>query len=333
MVGKRKKDTYLPARVYIQHGAHYYVDHAGKWHRLGKEWDFATKTKYAELSGAEPVIGTVADILHQYLEKVSPTMARNTQIDHQLQKVSLLAVFGKMRAQDVTSSHVAQYLQKRVDKNGKRAPVRANREMALLSSVYNFAMRNGVSGVTVNPCYGVRRNTEYARTRYVTHAELKAAMDAANPKWRAILQIMYSCGQRPTDIRTMKRAQLLEQGILFEPSKTKKRTGRKVIIRWSAELRAAVDTLLAMQDVPSLYVIAAKGRGCYVASGFKTEFSKIIDRAIESGTLTERFSANDIRAKGASDDEKNAQDRLAHADPGQTATYIRGRKPKEVDAL
>jgi integrase len=333
MVGIRKKNRHLPARVYFHRGWHFYVDYLGRWHKLGREWNFDAKMKYADLSGNEPVAGTVAELINAYLRDVSPTMSANTRRDHELQKVTLLAVFGKMLAKDVTSSHVAQYLQKRTDKHGKRAPVRANREMALLSSVYNHAMRCGVPGVILNPCYGVRRNTEHARTRYVSDAELNAAMNAANDKWRAILQIMYSCGQRPSDIRTLKRSQLTEEGIHFEPAKTAKRTGAKVIVQWSPDLRAAVDKLLAMQSVSNMYVITAKGHGCYTEAGFKVEFRKIIDKAIAAGTLSKRFWAYDLRAKAASDDEESAQDRLAHSSSTQTMTYLRGRKSKTVKGL
>lgn len=333
MVGTRRKNRHLPANVYLSHGWHFYRDHQLKWHKLGREWDYAAKIKFAELSGAEPAAGTVAELINAYIRDVSPTMAPNTHRDHLLQKVTLLAVFGQMRAQDVSSGHIAQFLEKRTDKRGKRAPVRANREVALLSSVYNYAMRLGVSGITANPCYGVRRNTERARTRYVTDAELKAVMDIAGGKWRAILQIMYSCGQRPSDIRTLKRSQLFDDGIHFQPAKTAKRTGKKIIVEWSQDLRRAVDALLELQSVSSVYVIAAKGHGCYTESGFKTEFGKIIRKAIAAGTLTERFHAHDLRAKAASDDEVSAQDRLAHSTSAQTATYIRGRKPKTVKAL
>ncbi len=32
---KRKTNKHLPQRVYLKHGAYYFVDHQYKWHRLG----------------------------------------------------------------------------------------------------------------------------------------------------------------------------------------------------------------------------------------------------------------------------------------------------------
>lgn len=334
MVGTRKKDRHLPSRVTIKHGAHYYIAPNGKWHRLGKEWDTATKTAWAKLSGEQAPSGTVADMLNQYMKHGTAKLEKATRDNHEFSVKPLVKVFGHMRPQDVTSAHCSQYLAKRTDKHGKPAPTRANRDLALLSSAYNYAMRTGYPGVEKNPCFGVRRNTERASTRYVTDDELKAAMDAANPKWRAIFQLLYSTGQRSTDIRNLTRFQLHSDGIHFEPSKTAKRTGKKVTILWKPELREAVKTLLDGQGKkPTEFVITALGNSRYTESGFKTEFRKVIDRAIKAGTLTQRFTIRDLRAKAASDDPEHAQKRLAHSSPAQTATYIRGRKPSEVDGL
>jgi len=44
--------------------------------------------------------------------------------------------------------------------------VRANREKALLSHIFNFARENGYTD-TSNPCIGVKGKKENARTRYV----------------------------------------------------------------------------------------------------------------------------------------------------------------------
>lgn len=63
MSGKRSKDHHLPSRVYHVRGKHWYVDRAGKWHDLGKEWGRAAKEEYARLSEDQAPKGTVADML------------------------------------------------------------------------------------------------------------------------------------------------------------------------------------------------------------------------------------------------------------------------------
>lgn len=50
----------------------------------------------------------------------------------------------------------------RREKQGKKAPVRANRELSLLSTVFAYGLEQG--WCTVEPCLGVRRNKERPRT-------------------------------------------------------------------------------------------------------------------------------------------------------------------------
>ena len=84
---------------------------------------------------------------------------------------SLRLFFGTLRPKDVTRVDVYTYL----DKRG--APVRANREKALLSDVFSIAIRWGI--VTDNPCWGVKRNPEKPRDRYVEDFEHETVWKAA----------------------------------------------------------------------------------------------------------------------------------------------------------
>lgn len=55
-----------------------------------------------------------------------------------------------------------QYLWER----GKTAPVRANKEKALLSAIWNFARECGYTALA-NPCAGVKGHKESGRDVYV----------------------------------------------------------------------------------------------------------------------------------------------------------------------
>ncbi|WP_212750647.1 hypothetical protein, partial [Streptococcus pseudopneumoniae] len=49
-MGRRRKSRFdLPTRVYFHHGYYRFVDKAGKWHKLGRQWNERTITKYASL--------------------------------------------------------------------------------------------------------------------------------------------------------------------------------------------------------------------------------------------------------------------------------------------
>jgi hypothetical protein len=74
------------------------------------------------------------------MNEVVPTKAHATQKDNARELKNLLLFFNDPPAplEAIEPVHVSQYLQHR----GKTAPVRANREKALLSAIWNFARQS-----------------------------------------------------------------------------------------------------------------------------------------------------------------------------------------------
>lgn len=62
-------------------------------------------------------------------------------------------------------------------------PTHANREMALLSHIFNQARAWGYTNAT-NPCSGIKGHRETARDRYVTDFEYTAVWDATDADLR-----------------------------------------------------------------------------------------------------------------------------------------------------
>jgi len=81
---------------------------------------------------------------------------------------------------------------------GKTAKVRANREKAPLSSIWNFARESGYTSLA-NPCAGINGFKETGRDVYV-EAELLAKVYAKTDQpLRDTLDLFYLTGQRVTD--------------------------------------------------------------------------------------------------------------------------------------
>lgn len=110
----------------------------------------------------------------------------------------------------------------------------ANREIACLSSVYNFGMRRGEC--QSNPCKGVRRNPQPHRNRYIEHDELKAAREGATEAFRDFLDGLYLTGLRQSELRRMKKSQVTAERITVREPKT----GKLVVIEISDDLRAVL---------------------------------------------------------------------------------------------
>lgn len=330
MAGKRQSNPKgLPKRVYCSRGWYFFVDLNGKWHKLGKEWNFEAKAKWAQLSSGTAIKGSVADLVGEYLKQVSPTKSLRTQQDHLQQAEWLKKVFGHMPAEAVKPSHVARYLDSRLSKDGIPAPVRANREISLLSSVYSWAMRRGLA--ESNPCYGVRRNTERARTRCPSQEEIEAVISVAPEVVGLAVELAYYTGQRRSDLLKLRLSDLVEQGIQI----TQAKTGAKLLIRWSPGLRACIESLKNLpRPIRGLYVICNRRGQPYTDSGFKAMWGRAMDKAVQEGLIQERFHFHDIRAAAitAADEAKmDAQGLAGHKSRSMTEAYIRNHKTTKTD--
>lgn len=319
-------------RSYQSRGFLFYVDGAGKWHKLGKEWDKAAKTRWAELSTGKAPAGTVAELLDRYMLNLEERLRASTYSPasfevNQYEVIKLKAVFGRMQWADVTSQHAAQYLRKRKTKAGKPAPVRANREISLLSSAYSWGMGEDGLDVRSNPCFGVRHNSETPRDRYVQTSELRA-LRAHMPAWmRVYILLKRLTGMRQADILTLRRDAITGRGIEYTESKGRRRAGAHRLIRWSWALRATVGAALKLHgEVAKLPLFPAEHGGHFSRYGFRTAWARAMRKYVTAGG--ERFTEHDIRAKAGSDvgDDAHAQELLGHESVSTTRrVYRRGQ--------
>ena len=169
-------------RVRVRSGAFHYDlgrDEEGK--RRSKklcrldEGESALYRALAELT--KPKSTTIKDLLLLFLGKGMLELSPRTQRDYfRYAKTRLIPVLGDLDPADLQPSNVAQYLEGRKEK----ARVSANKEVACLSSAYEYGQRMGL--VNGNPCRSVRRNKVRPRTRYVTDDEFLKVFNAA-PEW------------------------------------------------------------------------------------------------------------------------------------------------------
>lgn len=315
---RRKHNTDMPARVYLQNGWWFFVPKSGPKVKLAREEDRTGAIRaYADLMDARPRSGTVADLLQRYQREVMPSKAVKTRHDQERQLAKLTSVFGAMAVADVTSTHVAQYL------DASAAKVSANRDMALLSHVYTKAIRWGL--VQVNPCRGVERNKERPRDRYIAHEEFIAVMESAPAMVAVMMALAYLTGQREGDLLRLRRSAITAEGLMFQQSKT----GKRLLIHWTPALRWAIEQAGTLQPdgISSLWVVAQRDGKPYSQWGFMTAWQRHISKCAKDGLIVERFTFHDIRAKAGSDAKDGRL--LGHMDP-RTLRRIYLRKPEAV---
>lgn len=247
-------------------------------------------------------------------------LATETQKDYRKYAVKVLAVFGTMQPDNIRPEHIRKYM----DKRGVKSRIQANREKAFISRVFRWGYERGM--VKMNPCKGVKQFKESARTRYITNNEYDALYSVAPPVVRVAMELAYLCCARQADVLSMKKSQLIDEGILIQQSKT----GVAQIKGWGSRLRAAVNmaTLLPLNSgMSSIFVIHQPSGAGYTRDGFNSRWMKAKKEAKEKyPELNFDFTFHDLKAKGISDLSGSLYDKQAisgHKNASQTARYDR----------
>lgn len=335
MMGRRRKHRLdLPARVYFRHGAYYFVGRSGEWIRLGTDVKKALR-RYTDLIAA-PGLGRMGEIMDRYLREVVPKKAPRTRANNEREIEPLRAVFGHMEPDEITPQDIYAYMDHRRRRVKRRkpdgtieeievpAPIAANREVALLSSIFSHAIRWGLA--SDNPCRLVVRNTETPRRRYVEEHEYRAVYAIAPPIIQCAMDIARLTGLRLGDIlRLNERDNIREDGLYVETGKT----GKRLLFEWTEELRAVIDRARALRGkVRGLTIIATQTGQTYTLTGFEAIWQRVMKRAVSSGAIAERFRFHDLRALAA-DRAEQPSELLGHDDPRVTNRIYR-RGPRRV---
>ena len=276
----------LPSNVEILKGSYYYrkqVDGKRQRRYLCRVADGEYALHQALALVLKPAAETVNDMLDLYVSTGMADLAPKSRKAYMTWIKTLRTVFGEMAPADVKPAHIAQFLERR--KQMGRA-VTGNREFAVLSSAYQYAMRMGT--VQDTPfSRKIKRNPEKPSQRYVRDEELAAFMERVNPSFRDFLEVAYLTGLRSGELRELRRDEVYAKRIIIEESKT----GKQVIIAITSELRKVLDR--AMRRCESPYVLT------------NTRGEKWTESALQNYLMRHRpgFTLHNVRAKAESDSE------------------------------
>lgn len=303
-MGRKRKDNplKLPDRTYFKHGRFWYVHRTNDWEDLGTDLAEA-KRKGNHLNDPQSTFGTMAWYLDAFVvhceKRVGLPKSRNglsprTYEDYKQNAEPLKAYFGKMSPSSVKPHHVRKYLDLGIDLD--RA-IRANREKACLSTCFTWMIGDGESGVTVNPCIGVKRNPEQKRERYISHDEYDAVYQLATRQVRGLMALIYRTLQRPGDILKWTRHNIVvkaERRVLrFRQGKT----GAWIEIIVSEEMDAILTNLASDNRVISGMTLIHNNRGQpYTEDGISSMFRRYVNKA-----KLKDFALYDLKGKGATD--------------------------------
>ena len=321
---KRSKSHHLPPHMAQKGQAYYYVTNSTprKWIPLGNDLHQA-RLKWAELE-REPIDTqdkTFAVIAERYRREVLKQKAQRTQRDYREALERLVIVFGHVPIDAIAPQDVREYMNRRGDK----AKVRANREKAMLSTLYNHAREWGYT-TAANPCAGVKGFKEAGRDRYVEDAEYLTVWQAASAPIQDAMDIAYLTGQRPADVLKMRLADIKDGAIEVQQNKTKKKL--RILLDDGGirtELGKVIDRIKARdRKVASLFLIATPAGKALNQWTLRTRFDDARNDAVKVATAAgdtelaariREFQFRDIRPKAASEmDLGHASKLLGHTE-------------------
>jgi integrase len=330
---RRTRNLGLPPHMAQKGRSFYYVMNSPRrWIPLGDDWP-AALAAWAKLEG-EPTpesARTFSQVAAWYRKDELPKKAPRTRKDNEAELLRLEAVFGDSPIETIEPADVGTYLERRADADGKPAPIRANREIALLSHVFNFARRRRFTSAA-NPCAGIERNQETGRDRYVDDAEFEAIYAKADPVLQDALDLLLLTGQRPGDVLRMKRADLAGGALRVKQGKT----GTKLRITVEGELAAALERMQGRaRKATGLNLIQDDEGQPLTYWMLENRFAKArAAAALELPAIT-GIQLRDLRGKAATDTEDlaHAQKLLGHASRAMTEHYTKQRAGERVAPL
>lgn len=362
-MAKQRKASALPPGMHFKHGAYYLVtyDKSTKkyaWEQLGRDL-IPAMTLYAQrrkvkasLSGA-----TIADMLDDYLraelEKAEikrqyPTSRIKpksdlTLRDHLKEAAKLKSVFGEMYPAELHSPYIKHYLTKRIGKNGKGG-IRANREISLLSSVFEWAKEDlkWYQHISGNPCVRVSRNPECRRPFLIEPPLQTKLMEDGriSEEVRRLIRLILITGQRIGDLLNLTTEDIVkdekgEEFLQIHQSKTKTVVRMRVTGALKSFLDERRDSALAA-TCNSILVNAQGAKMTY--SNVQSQWQRYRKKSRAAGEPVE-FTLYDLRAGAASKAAdagwslRSIQHLLGHSNASTTDIYLKQRKISVSDPL
>ncbi len=123
-----------------------------------------------EANRGERIAPTVTALANEYIERWAKPRKRSWLEDQRILAKDVLPRWGDLKAKDVTRRHVIALLDDILERG---APIQANRALAVVRKMFNFAIERGI--VETSPCTAVRSPApEQRRDRILCDEEILA---------------------------------------------------------------------------------------------------------------------------------------------------------------
>ena len=209
--------------------------------------------------------------------------------------------FGSATLSHITPGVMTRYLDAR---ESEGAPKAGNRELALMSAAWNWALARDLT-TAPNPCRAAEKRPEARRQHYATDRDYLAWLDYCRrhgPRYLWIVsELCYLCRMRKVEVLTAKKSQVMDEGF----DTLRRKGSRHGMTGWSERLRAAVDA--CSEDEAgrfSSYLVTHRGQPIRITT-FNTMWQRRMKACVAETGIT-RFTTHDLKRKGATDSDEDA---------------------------
>jgi integrase len=257
--------------------------------------------------------GGLDELIDTTLQESAKECAANTMKAYKVAARVIKKAFAEFRPAQVRGPHIAQFLDAHRD-----TPNQANQCRTVLKLAFNRAVLLGQADA--NPVISIPPFKTKTRERYISQSEFRAIKAQASPQLAVCMELCYLTGQRIGDVLKIKRTDMDEDGIYIKQQKTK----TPLRIRWSTELRAAVESAKAL---------SGKVRGFNLLAGGKGQpflYDTINDHWVAAcaAACVKDANLHDLRAAAGTDANAACQDSkglLGHKSESSHQRYMRGK--------
>ena len=303
----------------------------GKPINLGRDKGAAIQ-QVLDLSNKSTDEGQFSRLWRLYQERPEfKRLAESTKDQYRDNWKELEKVFARGVVAATKPKDIARYL--RVERAS--APVVANREVALLSNLFNLAVELGE--IDRNPCKEVRRNPEESRDRLVEAKELDAFVAWAlqqgpsNVVLVSMAQFAALTGNRRAEFLKLHWPQVDEEIIRLQRAKQRGKKTKRELIGVSNALQDVLDRMKAIEGYSPMGAVfrAPRTNNPYSEPGFKAMWQRLMKKALDEKVIEERFTFHDLRGHYTTYFKMRfGQLPELHADPKTTASVY--ERSKEI---
>lgn len=310
------------------------------------------RRKAMDIQEGQILAGSVADMIDRFRTDIEPTHFRDQSKDGKAVRdgacANLIKFFGRMSPMALRTLHGYQFLDARA-KAG--APAKANKELSLMSTICNYAVRWGV--METNPFTGMMQNKTDKDVRAISRSQIVRfylwglRQPATFRNLGCAAMFTYLTGFRAAEVRPFHVSGLSKDGVRVLSAKRKKGEADVMKLReWSTRLEVVVARAKQTHKTERLYLFANSLGKPYSRSGWGSVWAdamlawiKSFDDDADAKTLVQHpayFSLLDVRPAAITTKLRNrsadAYDFAAHANPSTTHKHYDRRKEKKASA-